>query len=358
MRLNPELTISLTALALMAGCASQDSPPTVSNMSPDGLSEALSASCPEDVKFIPPEKISVTATALDWSPSSEAIKKAFSELLPKSLYELTSSDARFGGLSGIERLDDETLVTTADDGSLLWFVLDPETQAPSDTAFIAGLRDENGDMLDGKLDADSEGLAWNGETLFVSLERNHRVLAYDIGGCGSAARGAPILSFPADGFGLGKAIHENRGIEALAVRNATDLVAGLETNSNGSPVGIFSSFDTTGFTLRLPSPELTTLVGMDIVPVENGPDRLYALFRSYDPIRGNRIAIGTVEFDENGPAGEMKQLALWGNEILVDNFEGITASAVSDSEDQLTIISDNNFSSRQQTLIGTFSYEH
>jgi len=357
-RLNHKTLAGLSGLALLVGCASNEPAAPVSKLAPDALSDAIAASCPEDVGYILPEKISVSATSLDWSETPEKTTKALGSLIPKALFELNSDDSRFGGLSGMDLLDDDTLIMTADDGSLIWLDFDPDTLIPSDIAYIAGLRDETGGMIDGKLDADSEGLAWNGETLFVSMERNHRILAYDIEGCGSAARGIPVLSFAPDGFGLGKAIHENRGMEALAQREGSELIAGLETNSDGSPIGIFSGPDARDFALRLPSPEITMLTGLDIVPVEGGPDRLYAVFRSYDPIRGNRIAIGAVAFDDTGPIGEMEQLALWGTEVMVDNFEGITARSISETHDQILIISDNNFSSRQKTLLAVFEHEH
>ena len=71
-----------------------------------------------------------------------------------------------------------------------------------------------------------------------------------------------------------------------------------------------------------------------------------------------------MELDEliNGGWGrhetETEQLALFGSDVTVDNFEGIAVRAISETTDQIVIISDDNFSDRQRTLIGFLDYDH
>lgn len=327
-------------------------------MSSSAISKAIEASCPAGTRSIPPENISLTVTALEWDKDPSKVRKAFGALEPVALYALDSADSRLGGLSGLDLIDHNTLALVSDFGNLVWLNIDPQTSEPADRAMIAGLRDANGELLDSKRTSDSEGVSWNGDGLLISFEREHRVLAYDILSCGSAARGIEVVGFASDGFEIGKSIEENSGLEGLATRSKTDLLAGLETNSGGSPVGLFGEFTETGFSSRLPSPELTMLTGLDLVEVGAGADRLYSIFRSYDPLRGNRIAISVTDVMEDGRFGNTRQLAIWGNEIAVDNFEGISVTPVNETTDRIFIVSDDNFSDRQQTLLGVFDYTH
>lgn len=342
----------------MAGCASNEQALPSPDLQPSAISSAIKGSCPEGTRSIPPETISLTVTPLDWDQNPSKIGKAFGPLQPVALYALESPDSRLGGLSGLDFIDSDTLALVSDFGNLVWLNIDPQTSEPDNRAMIAGLRDANGELLDSKKTSDSEGVSWNGEALLISFEREHRVLAYDILGCGSAARGIEVVSFAPDGFEIDKSIEENSGLEGLATRSTTDILAGLETNSGGSPVGLFGEFAETGFSTRLPSPELTMLTGLDLVEVADGPDRLYSIFRSYDPLRGNRIAIAVTEVSQDGAFGETRQLAIWGKEIVVDNFEGISVIPINEATDRIFIVSDDNFSDRQQTLLGVFDYAH
>ena len=349
----------LLASVCLSACASNEPPPSPPSVSENRVSALIAASCPADTVPVPPETVNISAERVDWAETEERAGKAFGPLHPKAVFALTSDDARIGGLSGIDFLDDQTLIAVSDFGSLVWLSLSQDEEGIEPRARVASLRDETGGMLDSKKLTDAEGVAWTGKTLFVSFERNHRVFGYDITACGSAARGMSILEFDDENFGLGRAIDENSGIEALAVRGESQLILGLESIFGGSPVGLFGA-DTTeaGFTQRLPSPELTMLTGMDIVPGNGGPDRLYSLARSYDPIRGNRIAISVTSVSDDGVFGETEQLALFGSDVTVDNFEGIAVRAISETTDQIVIISDDNFSDRQRTLIGFLDYDH
>ena len=357
-RLSHNLSISASALVVLAGCASNEPPVAIQDLAPSAIEKAVAASCPDDASYIEPEQIEISSTRLEWSQDRDDVSKTFGALKPVAVYELDSTDSRWGGLSGIDFLDQDTLVIVSDDGKLVWLDIDPETFEPASTAGIAVLRDSEGDPLDGKKDADAEGLAWSGDALFVSFERNHRVLAYDIAVCGSGARGVEVLEFAPNGFGLGKSIEDNRGLEALAIDEASNLFLGLETNDGGSPVGLFGEVGETGFNNRLPSPELTMLTGLDSVEGGEAPDRLYSIFRSYDPLRGNRIALAVTEVGEDGTFSETDQFVIWGSSLLVDNFEGVAAMPLTPDTDRIVIVSDDNFSDRQKTLLAVFDYAH
>ncbi len=353
MRAANRLLITGAAL-LAAGCVSSDTPQQSDSLGPLTLMSDVSAvSCPDDVPFVLPERIGLTATTHNWTDDpSEDVSSYFAPLAPVALYELNSEDARFGGLSGMDFLDDDTLIIVSDDGSLIWIDLTGDTLQPADHVYMTSLRGADGQPLDGKTYADSEGVAWNGETLFISFERGHRVLGYDIEGCGANARGALVTDFWSGDFG------EIGTMEALAIRDTGtgELVIGVEARQlDGAPIGIFNGNEGS-VSQRLAAPELTLLVGADYVGVDT--DRLYSLFRSYDPIRGNRIAIGVSAVSEDGTIGEMERLAMIGSDVTVDNFEGIAVQPVSPTTDRIVIVSDDNFSARQKTLLMVLDYTH
>lgn len=351
----------LAAAGLLAACASQDT--TATPTSPFGplvpITEISEISCPEGVDFVLPQRIDIAFEPVDWLRDEEALPaEYFAPLTPRGIFHLTSSDPRFGGLSGIDFLDEDTAILVSDNGNLLWMDVSPETIAPTGTGFMTALRGSEGQSLDGRLFRDAEGIAWTEDALFVSFERGHRVLGYDIEACGAYARGALVIDYSRGRFGLNRTVGENESMEALAARGNAELIVGVESRSfAGASAGVFSG-PRAPFNLTFPAPEITMLVGMDLVEVEDAPDRLYTLFRSYDPLRGNRIAIAVTPLKEDGSIGEMEQLTFIDNNAAVDNFEGITAQAINETTDRIMIISDNNFSDRQRTLLAIFDYEH
>jgi hypothetical protein len=86
-----------------------------------------------------------------------------------------------------------------------------------------------------------------------------------------------------------------------------------------------------------------------IAPLPGG--RVAYLLRAYDPLRGMRVELRIVEAD-----GRTAASALLANPLSVDNFEGLAAVPRDDSGVRLYLISDDNFSSSQRTLILAFDW--
>lgn len=338
----------------LAGCAS-NAPETepAADQPPRTMESIFSASCPDDVDFLLPEKIGIASSPEDWHEDPEKTDDLFKKLAPVALFELTSGDQRLGGISGADFLDDDTLIVVTDQGDLMWVDIDPETSQLATSAYTTFLKDENGDPLDGKTLTDAEGVAWSGELLFISFERDHRVLAFDIEGCGAAARGIPVTSFEARDLDLSTRMTANGGAEALALLNNATLVIGLETRgSDPAPIATHDVTETgiPSFAATLNAPEATSLTGLDVID----GDRAYAVFRSYDPMRGNRISISKSELNEEGAVTDQDQLLLFGKPYTVDNYEAIAARPLNETTDRLVVISDDNFSDRQRTLLAVF----
>lgn len=281
-------------------------------------------------------------------------------------FDLTSDDERFGGLSGLDFLDDRHLLAVSDKGAFIWIDLAADGVAPT-AARAALMTDAGGKNFAGKSAGDAEGLAILGDIALVSFEGDHRVLAYDIGACGAAARGVPLgWSLTAAFSDSGLKVESNSGVEALGVTADGYLFAGIETAAGGaSPLSIAPVDAPARFDQQIGA-NAPPLVGLDLLP--GGPDgrgvRAFSLHRSTRPLANNAISIFETDFEpEAATAGREarrfrksgeRMLAQMNMLVTIDNFEGIAARATSGGAVRLVLISDNNFSRSQRTLMMVF----
>ncbi len=255
-------------------------------------------------------------------------------------WELTSTDPNFGGLSGLAVEDDGALLAVTDAGG--WVKLALSAQAPS-AAAIGYMRGPDGQLLSGKAENDAEGLAVRDGIAFVSFERDFRVSAFAIGTCGAGAKAVEIAALP--GALEGKVIDPNEGPEALRLSGGGGLEFGFEAAPDGrSPLGQIlagGAADWTG--QRASNPSGFALVAMDSAARPDGTSRDIFLYRAFDPVRGVRSVLTW------GP-GDDERIAL-SRPVMTDNFEGLAAQSLPDGNVRLWIVSDNNFSELQRTLI-------
>jgi hypothetical protein len=254
---------------------------------------------------------------------------------------LTSRDTeRLHGLSDLEIIGSDRLVAVGDQG--VWFdarlVFDERERlvAVAD-AHLTAMVGEDGAPLSDKAGADAEGLAQlaNGDRL-VSFERRHRILIYPVGGGLPRRVPSPAVEFPLNG-----------GMEALAA----DPAAGADAYVVGGEI----SGDT--WTCRLsatscqqgPSvhkPKAFGLVAMRRLP---GLQTAY-LLRAFDKKRGNRISLRIVRANKRVARMTMAQ------PMTVDNFEGLAAVARDDGSVRFYLLSDDNASATQRTLLLAFDW--
>ncbi|MBU4567440.1 MAG: esterase-like activity of phytase family protein [Alphaproteobacteria bacterium] len=207
-------------------------------------------------------------------------------------------------------------------------------------------RRAGGKFLHGKLENDAEGLAYRDGVAYVSFERDFRIEAFAIGTCGAAAKAVEIAALPA-AF-EGKPLDANEGPEALTLTPEGHLRFGFEGASTSvSPVGrVLADGSAAWSGARAANPAGFALVGMDSVRLSGGTDLDITLFRAFDPLRGARSVLRW------GP-GEAGQLAL-SRPALTDNFEGLAAQTLDSGDLRLWIVSDDNFSNLQRTLLYAF----
>ncbi len=254
-------------------------------------------------------------------------------------WHLTSDTPNFGGLSGLEVLPDGDLLSVSDQGA--FFRIGLSDGAPDGTGTFALMRSADGKLLDGKLQTDAEGLAYRVGVALVSFERNHRILGFAIEDCGGAARGVEIAKLP--GEQAGKTLDPNRGGEALSISAEGTLTFGYETGpGNATPLGNVYGDGRARFAGDAIGPAGFAQVGRD----ELGPN-IAELFRSYDPIRGNRNVIRIGDFS-----------ARLARPMTVDNFEGIALQELPSGQLRIWIISDDNFNPKnQRTLLMAFDLQ-
>ncbi|GAM97536.1 hypothetical protein U91I_01162 [alpha proteobacterium U9-1i] len=261
-----------------------------------------------------------------------------------------AAESGFGGWSDLEVLDDGRLIAISDDGKWLSarLVLDESGSLTglTDTR-IALMRDENGAPFPDKDSADAEDLAQLPDGRFaVSFEQTHEIRIYDFnrdGPFGAATRG-PALAGVA-------ALPSNSSLEAMATTSNGTLIVGAEDaghlwrvrlGQNGIPSPVARYPLATGY----------SLTSLDRLP--NGD--FVALERFYAPAVGSRARLTTIHARDirSNQQTAKTELALFTEPLALDNFEGVAAVRLPSGGVRLYILSDDNFSTRQRTLLYAF----
>ena len=257
---------------------------------------------------------------------------------------------RLHGLSDLKFGPDGAIVSVTDEGDLF------EARLKLDeTGRLVGLTDGklqalkglDGQPLQGKEQGDAEGLAIlaNGDRL-VSFERNHRIWLYPRQGDGSygppRAVNKPATTFP-----------DNEGMEALTAYPVAGPDAYLVGGEEGEVWLCKVSAPCVGLTPQSP-PDFTW--GLTSFAAFEG-QAVAALYRAFDPIRGWR---GQVRFivDPRAPAAKQALAATMtlDGAYTRDNFEGIALSRSPSGATRIYILSDDNDTSFERTLLMAFDW--
>jgi len=195
----------------------------------------------------------------------------------------------------------------------------------------------DGQPLPSKAEADSEGLALfpNGDRL-VSFERHHRIWLYP-------ASGGPPREVPRPNVTFADA---NGGMEALA----PDPDHGRDAYIVGA--------ETTGQTWRchmsggcLPGAAVDRREGLALVAIRLLPGgRTAVLLRGSSAATGSRAMLRVLHGREVEAELELKR------PLTVDNFEGVATVARPNGAIRFYVVSDDNASPRQRTLLLAFDW--
>ena len=254
---------------------------------------------------------------------------------------LTSGDtARLHGLSDLKITPDGQLTAESDEGDLLEarLVLDAAGHpAGLAQARMTVLDGPDGKPLQGKDETDAEGVAVlpAGDRL-VSFERHDRILVYPATGGPPRLAPSPNVKFP-----------YNLGMEALAAYPEAGPDAYLVGGEASGQTWICRLSGGCVPDRKVPKPADWGLTA--VAPLPGG--RIAYLLRAWDPLRGSRVAV-TI-WDAKGR--EIGRMAL-ARPLTVDNFEGLAAVPGKDGLIRFYVISDDNFSSAQRTLLLAFDW--
>lgn len=264
---------------------------------------------------------------------------------------IASKDSRFGGVSGLEAMPDGTLIGVTDTG--YWIAFRPERDAAGQLVGVRDgdldpLRDAEGRPFDGKAWSDAEGLrrAANGD-LLVSFEREHRVLRYAKPG----GNGVPIDT-PASIAGQ----PANGGIEAIATwpdgkllllsERGRDTEGDLRAWLRDAQGWHNLVYQTQGESLPT---DAAVLPSGDLLVLE----RKFGIFTEL----GARLVL--VPQARVVPGGKLsgETLAAWEKPYSVDNMEALAVTTERDGGVLLWVMSDDNQSRTQRTLLMLFRIE-
>ena len=265
--------------------------------------------------------------------------------------ELTSDHQDFGGLSAIGFTSDKRIVLITDKARVITAELIRETGRPTGirNAYLTRIKNSNGRTITGANDKDAEALEIAGDTYFVGFERNDRILRFRM-------NNHTLIADAGYSVDLNKfEFPNNKGPEAIALHpESRKLYAFAEHardedgNHRGFAIsrGMVERELSVLYTGRYSLTDAAFLPNGDLLLLE----RYYNPFtRTYMRIRriNNEAITGAIPLD-----GEI--LVELDSELQIDNMEGLAASPQADGSYRLTVVSDDNFSDKQRTLLLEF----
>lgn len=304
-----------------------------------------------------PVSIEVNARPLPSFDSRDRSHIRFGKLEYRSGLVLTSRFPGFGGLSGL-RLDakGERFISISDKGN--WFtgriLYRGRAMTGLDDVEAAPMLGPDGRPITARGWFDSESIALDGPFVYIGLERVNQVLRFDFSQGFTRARGE-IFAMPA----AVRRLPFNRGLEALVMvpqgmKLAGTLIAiserGLDAQGNllaflvGGPTpGSFGVRRTDGFDVS------------DAVLLPAG--ELLLLERKFSLVDGVGIRIRRIPLTAMAPGAVVDGPSIFEADLSaeIDNMEGIDAHVTPEGDTVLTMVSDDNFSPIQRTLLLQFT---
>ena len=271
--------------------------------------------------------------------------------------ELTSPDARFGGLSGLLVSEDSGRMTAVTDrghwvtARLLYDAAGRLTGVAE--AEIGELRGPGAAHLRGKRDRDSESLTRLPDgALVAAFERNHRLWRY----LGRYPAGTTPLAgqpVPLSAPSALEALRSNSGIEALATLSDGALFALAEGRREETESPAYLRRDGAWAELNYrrrggfrPS-GATRLPDGDLLVIE----------RSFNIIDGVAVRLRRIAARTIVPGARLDGAAITvlRPPLTVDNLEGVAARRGAAGETLIYLVSDDNFNPFQRTLLLLFA---
>src|SRR5262245_35899210 len=305
----------------------------------------------------PPTSIEISAQRLPGFDHTDSSRRQFGLLEFRGGLALTSTFKHFGGLSAIRvQPDGANFIALSDKGWWLKgrIVYDGNRPSGIADAQMAPILGPDGLALAARGWYDTESIAQDGGTLYVGIERVNRIVRLDFGKDGLLARGQPIDAPP----GV-RALPNNKGLEALVfvprgLPLGGALIAiserGLNRDGNllafiigGLGLGEFGRKTTGDFDVS----DAALLPSGDLLVLE----------RKFSWTTGLFIRIRRIRLADVAPGALVDGRVLFEADLgyAIDNVEGLSVHRGPNGETVLTMVSDDNFSALQRTLLLQFT---
>ena len=322
-----------------------------------GMSFAGAQGAPAPAGGDAPTQIDIRVKRIDAFDPREPAKKQFGPLVFRGGLQLSSSHKQFGGLSSIRvAANGSNFLAITDRGFWVRGRLAYQGEAPTgiDDAEIAPMLYSDGRPITARGWYDAEALAEDGGFAYVALERVHRILKFDYARRGLLAR-ATLVPTPPE---MAK-LPSNRGLECLQVMpKGTPLAGALIAISER---GLDEAKNTRGFLIGGPRPGLFAVKlsdEFDVVDCAVAPGgQLLLLERSFSWRRGVAMRLRSVLLSDIVPGAVLDGTKLIAADMgfEIDNMEGLSVHITPKGETVLTLVSDDNFSLIQRTILLQFT---
>ena len=305
----------------------------------------------------PPARIEIAAAPIDAFDPRAPSQVRFGALEFRGGMALTSSHRDFGGLSAIRvGPDGAQFVALTDKAHWLTgrIVYDGERRPRAIAAAVmAPMLGPDGRTLAARGWYDTESLAQDGGTLYVGIERVNRIVRFDFGRLGMLARAEPIPAPPA----VAKLPH-NKGLEAMEIVPKGQPLAG--TLIAISERGLDQQGNIRGFLIGGPTPGEFSIKRSDDFDITDcallPSGDLLVLERRFFLWSGVAMRIRRVPQSAIAPGALVDGATLIFADMAyqIDNMEGLSVHRNQQGEIILTLVSDDNFSAVQRTLLLQF----
>jgi hypothetical protein len=299
---------------------------------------------------LPARKVTLTARPIPLSTSDPALDRIGGLRYRGGLW-LEVKDAGFGGLSGLALQGTSagpSLLAVTDQGARFSarLVLKDGRLTGLESGALEPLTDLQGKPVVGKAYSDAESLTRLPDgRILVGFERRHRIWVY-----------GPDLNGPASAFGTPTSLGEapsNGGLEALASwpdGRVLAITENLLRPSGNHAAFLLHGMAWTDLEWRASEPDF---LPVDAAVLPNGD--LLVLERRFSVLAPRRLSsrILRVRADavRAGTVLEGSVLAELTAPLVVENFEGLAVLSTASGITYLAVVSDNNFSLPQRTLL-------
>ena len=303
------------------------------------------------------QQVEIKSQAIEAFDPRNVSRKRFGALEFRGGLVLESPTKEFGGISSLRvGADGQRFVAVTDKsqwlrGRIVYRGTTPIAIADAEMAPMLG---PDGRPLRARGWYDTEALADDGDTLYVGIERAHRIVRFNFGKDGLLARGVPMPVPPAF-----RTLPHNASLECLVMAPKAGPLGGtlIAVSERGLDAhGNIQGFLVGGATRGTFSWKRSDDFDVSDCAVTPG-GKLLVLERRFSWTSGIAMRIRSVPLTAIKPNATVD-----GAEVVtadmgyqIDNMEGLSVHRAPDGALVLTLISDDNFSPLQRTVLLQFT---